>query len=88
MPSVVGHELTLAEEAMAVFPLEADRLSQAKHCSLHALCVSLCRGQPLEFSCWARGVCRQPCETVLALTFLFCFSNFFCLLTLSSFKQT
>lgn len=51
--------------------------SQGKNCSLHVVCVNLEYGHPLEVSCWAQGVCKQPRETVRALTFLCCSSNFF-----------
>lgn len=46
-----GH--TLAEEAVAVCMEEAHVLSQGKHCSLHAVCVNLEHGHPLEVSYWA-----------------------------------
>lgn len=77
----------LAEEAMALFMVEANRLSQEKRCSLHAVCVSLGRGLPLEVGCWAGGVCSQPSETVLVLTFSFHFFKTFCHLAFPSFKQ-
>lgn len=80
-----AHEHTLAESAMALCVEEAVKLSQRKSCSLYAVCVNM--DVHWKSSVGLEGVCEQLWETVLALNFLFCFSNFFFLLELSSFKQ-
>lgn len=43
-PHVVRQRHTLAEEAMVLFMVEANRLFQEKHCSLHAVSVSMGHG--------------------------------------------